>query len=104
LLLAGAAAALLGLIGLGTAEFGTTLTAVVAPDGRTLDDLEALAALLFSRYVLPFEAASLLLLATMVAVIVLAKRQRERIRIAAGASAHAAAASEASAEPSGAAR
>ena len=40
------------------------------------DDLHSIAELLFSRYVVPFEAASLLLLATMIAVILLAKRQR----------------------------
>ncbi len=47
---------------------------VVAEHG--IDRLSSLAAVLFSRYMLPFEAASLLLLATMIAVIVLAKRQR----------------------------
>ena len=41
-----------------------------------IDRLELIAAQLFGRYSLAFEAASLLLLATMVAVIVLAKRQR----------------------------
>jgi len=46
-----------------------------APPAAGIDDLEAIALLLFSRYALPFEAASLLLLATMAAVIVLAKRQ-----------------------------
>ena len=40
------------------------------------DGIVDLAIALFGRYGLPFEAASLLLLATMVAVIVLAKRQR----------------------------
>jgi len=40
------------------------------------ESVPLLATLLFSRYMLPFEGASLLLLATMVAVIVLAKRQR----------------------------
>jgi NADH-quinone oxidoreductase subunit J len=44
--------------------------------GQGLDDLGALATQLFGRYSLAFEAASLLLLATMVAVITLAKRQR----------------------------
>ena len=41
-----------------------------------IDDLHAVGEVLFSRFVLPFEAASLLLLATMIAVILLAKRQR----------------------------
>jgi NADH-quinone oxidoreductase subunit J len=41
-----------------------------------IDDMSLLAAELFGRYSLPFEAVSVLLLATMVAVIVLAKRQR----------------------------
>jgi NADH-quinone oxidoreductase subunit J len=41
-----------------------------------IDRLELIAAQLFGRYSLAFEAASLLLLATMAAVIVLAKRQR----------------------------
>jgi len=41
-----------------------------------LDDVGALAQLMFGRYLLPFEAASILLLAAAVAVIVLAKRQR----------------------------
>jgi len=40
------------------------------------DDVEEIAETLFSTYMLPFEAASLLLLATMIAVIALAKRQR----------------------------
>ncbi len=46
-----------------------------APEGG-IDQLEPLAAELFSRHVLAFEASSLLLLATMIAVLVLAKRQR----------------------------
>lgn len=41
-----------------------------------LDPLTGIATVLFSRYMLPFEAASLLLLAVMVGVVVLAKRQR----------------------------
>jgi NADH-quinone oxidoreductase subunit J len=41
-----------------------------------LDPLPAIAGELFGRYALPFEAISVLLLATMVAVIVLAKRER----------------------------
>ena len=72
----GAAAALLGLVGLAATRSGAAFAAAVPAPERPLDDLETLATLLFSRYVLPFEAASLLLLATMVAVMVLAKRQR----------------------------
>ncbi len=41
-----------------------------------IDGMTELAAALFGRYSLPFEVASLLLLATMVAVIALAKRER----------------------------
>ena len=41
-----------------------------------IDRLTPLAVELFGRYMLPFEAASLLLLATMIAVIALAKRER----------------------------
>ncbi|MEM7308513.1 MAG: NADH-quinone oxidoreductase subunit J [Planctomycetota bacterium] len=51
---------------------------------EAIDDLVKVGELLFSRYVLAFEAASLLLLATMIAVILLAKRQRGDVREAAG--------------------
>ena len=77
LAVAGTSAAALGLVGLLSANLGHT--AFVADPARAehgLDELALLAPVLFSRYMLPFEAASLLLLATMVAVIVLAKRQR----------------------------
>jgi NADH-quinone oxidoreductase subunit J len=40
------------------------------------DDVNALAEAMFGRYLIPFEAVSLLLLATAVAVVVLAKRDR----------------------------
>lgn len=40
------------------------------------DSIQAIAEVLFSKYMLPFEAASLLLLATMVGVMMLAKRER----------------------------
>jgi len=43
---------------------------------QEVDTLAGLAELLFGRYLLPFEAGSVLLLAAAVAVIVLAKRQR----------------------------
>lgn len=41
------------------------------------DPVDEIATLLFTRYLLAFEAAGLLLVATMVGVMVLAKRQRE---------------------------
>jgi NADH-quinone oxidoreductase subunit J len=41
-----------------------------------LDNMTSLAEVLFSKYMLPFEAASLLLLATLVGVMLLAKRER----------------------------
>ena len=75
-----ASAALLGLVGLAAADASGQFSAASLPTGRALDDLNELARLLFSHYMLPFEASSLLLLVTMVAVIVLAKRQRERTR------------------------
>jgi NADH-quinone oxidoreductase subunit J len=103
LFVAGASAALLGLVGLGAAELRTGFSAEAVPAGRALDDLDTLARLLFSRYMLPFEAASLLLLATMVAVIVLAKRQRERARLVPAAEG-AAAATEPAGAPAGSAR
>lgn len=46
-----------------------------AHDGN-FDHMESLAGVLFSKYMLPFEAASLLLLATLVGVMLLAKRER----------------------------
>jgi NADH-quinone oxidoreductase subunit J len=73
---AGVLAVLLGLVGL----VATQRAALPPPGGSQvtggIDDIVELAVQLFGRYGLPFEAASLLLLATMVAVIVLAKRQR----------------------------
>lgn len=41
-----------------------------------VEDLSVLATLIFSKYMLPFEAAGILLLAATVAVLVLAKRER----------------------------
>jgi NADH-quinone oxidoreductase subunit J len=41
-----------------------------------IDELRGLAEAMFSRYILPFEVTSVLLLATAVAVVVLAKRKR----------------------------
>jgi len=46
------------------------------PPRTGYDTIEALAGAMFGRYILPFEAVSLLLLATTVAVVVLAKRER----------------------------
>jgi NADH-quinone oxidoreductase subunit J len=43
---------------------------------KGIDDLQGLADAMFSRYLLPFEVISVLLLATAVAVVVLAKRKR----------------------------
>ena len=79
---AGASAGILLLVVVFSVSFGSARAssdqAAVAPDWPegSIDDLHAIAELLFTRYLLPFEAASLLLLATMVAVILLAKRQR----------------------------
>ena len=75
--LAGAIAVALALVGLIAAQ-RTTLAATpaTAPDAQAIDGLEGIALELFGRYSLPFQAVSVLLLATMVAVIVLAKRQR----------------------------
>jgi NADH-quinone oxidoreductase subunit J len=85
LFVAGASAAALALVGLAAAEVGGGFAPESLPSARALDDLDTIARLLFSRYMLPFEASSLLLLATMVAVIVLAKRQRSANRAETGA-------------------
>lgn len=78
--LAGAAAGALALAGLLAAFARPSAKAATAdsaaPLAEGIDQLEPLAAELFSRHVLAFEASSLLLLATMIAVLVLAKRQR----------------------------
>ena len=50
--------------------------AAAAPPAQTVPNIEALGAELYSRYLLPFEAISMLLLVTTVAVVVLAKRNR----------------------------
>ena len=77
LAIAGATAAALGFVGLlGIGWSAVPHSGDPAASEHGLDQLSALAPLLFSRYVLPFEAASILLLATMVVVILLAKRQR----------------------------
>lgn len=73
----GAAIALaVGVIGVSAASEAAFQPAQAEP-GKGLDGLEAIALQLFGRYSLAFEAASILLLATMVAVITLAKRQRK---------------------------
>ena len=80
--IAALASAALAAVGLVAARSAGTRGAGAhdATAGRALDDLNGLAAELFSRFALPFEAASLLLLATMVAVIALAKRDRGATR------------------------
>jgi NADH-quinone oxidoreductase subunit J len=55
-------------------EAGTASEDVVAQTGNT----EALAELLFQRYLLPFEAVSILLLAAIVGAVVMASRRFER--------------------------
>lgn len=63
----------LALLAAGAAHAGDHMGALPA-DGY--DRIDWLAALLFSRYMVPFQASALLLLATMVGVLVLAKRRR----------------------------
>jgi NADH-quinone oxidoreductase subunit J len=79
--LAGASAGALLLItafsvGLKPIFAGPGAQAAAAYPAAGIDALQPLAELLFSRYVVAFEASSLLLLATMIAVIMLAKRER----------------------------
>jgi NADH-quinone oxidoreductase subunit J len=74
--IAGASAGALGVLALLASANVPSTPADPAMLARGFDGLEPIAVALFSRYLLPFEAASLLLLATMVGVIVLAKRQR----------------------------
>ena len=54
---------------------GVVLAATAVPE-HGIDSVNGLAGEMFGRYLLPFEAVSLLLLATAVAVVVLAKRER----------------------------
>ncbi len=70
------AAAGLALLGIAGAGWGQPYVQSEDAAERGLDGLEPLAEVLFGRYVLPFEASSLLLLATMIAVVALAKRER----------------------------
>ena len=70
-------ACVLALVGVAAAGWGGDVYAAnPATADHGIDELGSLAEVLFSRYMLPFEAASLLLLATMIAVVSLAKRQR----------------------------
>jgi len=83
LAIAGVTAVAMVLVGVVSAGWGEPHAA--APTGEVatsraahgIDQLDAIADVLFGRYMLPFEAASILLLATMIAVIALAKRQRD---------------------------
>lgn len=70
------AGGLLVLGALAVEKSGTVLAASELPDGG-IDTVNGLAGEMFGRYLLPFEAVSLLLLATAVAVVVLAKRERK---------------------------
>ena len=86
------------LLGIVAAGWGEAYAAEPGVEERGIDDLDAIADILFSRYILPFEAASILLLATMIAVIALAKRQRGHAAPA-GPSASSEAGSEATDRP-----
>jgi NADH-quinone oxidoreductase subunit J len=66
----------LGTMGLIAAQSSHLAAPDRAAQAAGIDDVTLLAAELFGRYSLPFEAAGMLLLATIVCVIVLAKRQR----------------------------
>jgi NADH-quinone oxidoreductase subunit J len=68
-------AALLGASALGISGMRAAQASFPLPE-HGLDTPESLAASLFGPYALPFEATSLLLLATAVAVVMLAKRAR----------------------------
>jgi NADH-quinone oxidoreductase subunit J len=69
------AAALLFVLALGVRRAGPLPVAKELP-AEGLDPIPGLAGEMFGRYLLPFEAISVLLLATAVAVVVLAKRDR----------------------------
>ena len=69
-------AGLLALCALAVKRSGTVQAAGELPE-HGFDTVNALAGEMFGRYLLPFEAVSLLLLATAVAVVVLAKRERK---------------------------
>ena len=76
LALASAAAGALALIGVFAPGPGQAYAATEPIAAHGIDQLSGVASVLFSKYVLAFEAASLLLLATMIAVVALAKRNR----------------------------
>jgi len=60
---------------------GVVPPAAATPPAEGYDPVGSVAALLFGRYALPFEAASVLLLVTAVGVLVLAKRERGADRL-----------------------
>ena len=62
---------------LGEARFGAP-KAWDWPLGATPGNVEALGAVLYTKFLFPFEVASVLLLAAMIGAIVLAKREIER--------------------------
>ena len=70
------AGALLGIGAFAAAQAVPAAAASGAELPHGIDDLLGLADEMFSRYLLPFEVISVLLLATAVAVVVLAKRKR----------------------------
>ena len=74
--IASVAAVGIALVGLIAAQRAELAHAANASSNGAIDDIGLLAEMLFGRYSLPFQATSLLLLATIVAVFVLAKRQR----------------------------
>ena len=76
LAIAAAAAGVLALIGVFAPGTGEAYAAPASVAESGIDAPTAIASVLFSKYVLAFEAASLLLLATMIAVVALAKRNR----------------------------
>jgi NADH-quinone oxidoreductase subunit J len=73
------AGALLVLGALTVKKSGVVHAANEVPE-KGIDSVHGLAGEMFGRYLLPFEAVSLLLLATAVAVVVLAKRERSSKR------------------------
>jgi NADH-quinone oxidoreductase subunit J len=74
--IAAAAAGSLALIGVFAPGVGETYVAPARVAELGIDHIPDIATVLFGRYVLAFEASSLLLLATMIGVMALAKRNR----------------------------
>ncbi|MDF1797768.1 MAG: NADH-quinone oxidoreductase subunit J [Planctomycetota bacterium] len=68
--------AALGMLAAGGATFEAFEGGLDGSHEGGLDPIYSVAEVLFSKYMLPFEAASVLLLATMVGVMLLAKRER----------------------------